>query len=468
VRKITLALLALVLVLVLGAFHADAGYSGSYGKMTIDGKTYYGVSRTINGKLMFFPDPNKNKGPCGADYCVYVFEDNNFANVTTTERDATITGQTTDETEVTTPDVLIEQARKGSPNVTFSFSDNPIDSQKNMGTRNVRTKITWTPPNSTSPTAAEFPASLNGNVQRQVLGEANSGVQGPITVTFNTDTRVESFKPSPSGRFQPFAVFDPGVRNLLGVGATKDASVKFDFFPPTLSLACGNYTIANDNEVPFSVEYMLEHQGQLNYTWYPRTAGIYSKTDFDKEVQNAIQGGSGVFKNSSINLDTRNGNGLSGLPSTNFILVLSGYLYVPQRTSYTFAIDSDDAADVLVDGQVVASFYGLHAAAGTPQAGSSVNLKSGYHTFQVRLHQASGAYVLKVYWKYGNMTNFDLIPSSYFFTGIGEKYFMTIDPQSTIQGQFTPSNGTHTIRAKFVNPYDPNDASLSSTARCTR
>jgi hypothetical protein len=64
-----------------------------------------------------------------------------------------------------------------------------------------------------------------------------------------------------------------------------------------------------------------------------------------------------------------------------------GAVYIPITADYYFALNSDDASELEIDGTVVTSYYGSHAFASQPQSACTVNLTVGFHTVTVR-HQA--------------------------------------------------------------------------------
>jgi alpha-N-arabinofuranosidase len=70
-----------------------------------------------------------------------------------------------------------------------------------------------------------------------------------------------------------------------------------------------------------------------------------------------------------------------------------GYISIPADGLYTFYVNSDDGAFILIDGELVADNDGRHAA---QEASGSKVLKAGYHEIKVPFFQASGGKVLIV------------------------------------------------------------------------
>lgn len=145
--------------------------------------------------------------------------------------------------------------------------------------------------------------------------------------------------------------------------------------------------------------------GQLEFAWYHPVSGMETnRAEMDRtfaEARDRIKG-KGVVKNRPINIAT----GavfpeLKDLPQTDFLLEFSGYLYIPETGTYVFGLDSDDAADVLIDDVLAVQSYGAHPMSGAPVPGPELELERGYHPFRVRLHQGPGVFGLQVYWKAG-------------------------------------------------------------------
>jgi len=108
------------------------------------------------------------------------------------------------------------------------------------------------------------------------------------------------------------------------------------------------------------------------------------------------------------------------LPSTSFAWKVEGYIYCPFPGYYQFCVDSNDAADVHVDGHEVASWYGSHATEVTQatlnsstHAGAPIYLEPGWHSFRARVEcrtPAGGA--LAVGWRTPIDGVFKIVPQS--------------------------------------------------------
>ncbi|HVN47509.1 MAG TPA: PA14 domain-containing protein, partial [Bacteroidota bacterium] len=77
----------------------------------------------------------------------------------------------------------------------------------------------------------------------------------------------------------------------------------------------------------------------------------------------------------------------------NFGVRYSGYIKIPADGSYTFYVNSDDGADLVIDEDVVVDNDGQHAP--TEVSGTTI-LKAGYHQIKVDFFQAGGGKTLEV------------------------------------------------------------------------
>jgi cell wall-associated NlpC family hydrolase len=79
------------------------------------------------------------------------------------------------------------------------------------------------------------------------------------------------------------------------------------------------------------------------------------------------------------------------LPANQFSWEVSGYVFADVEGTYGFAIDGSDACDLFIDGQLVTSFYGQHAAAGNFNSNQvEFSLTKGWHAIRARVECRSG------------------------------------------------------------------------------
>ncbi|CAG1020651.1 partial Type IV pilus biogenesis factor PilY1, partial [Methylococcales bacterium] len=139
------------------------------------------------------------------------------------------------------------------------------------------------------------------------------------------------------------------------------------------------------------------------YGTYPGNASDYDELVDDYAKTNK-KCGSGTVSN--IN---GSGNPFSGNPATcsneNYLTIFSGTLVIPtgEGGTYTFAVDGDDAVDVIIDGTVVAGWYGGHGSSNTDASLTShsgnITLSAGNHTIVFRHQELSGGDNYYLYWK---------------------------------------------------------------------
>jgi type IV pilus assembly protein PilY1 len=110
---------------------------------------------------------------------------------------------------------------------------------------------------------------------------------------------------------------------------------------------------------------------------------------------------------SASNIDCNSSNGNCNVNSTvsgaqdNYLALISGNLVIPAGMggSFTFAVDGDDAQEVIVDGTVVASYYGPHGFANNTSHSGTINLTAGIHTLLYRMQEAQGGDGYVLWWQ---------------------------------------------------------------------
>ncbi|MBW2343623.1 MAG: hypothetical protein JRF53_06355, partial [Deltaproteobacteria bacterium] len=121
-------------------------------------------------------------------------------------------------------------------------------------------------------------------------------------------------------------------------------------------------------------------------------------------------------------------------PDDNYLTIFTGNIDITTGGNYYFAVDGDDAVEVLINGNVVAGYYGGHGACNcTKYKSAKVPLAAGSHTVEFRHEEAGGGdnYYL---WMKGPDT--------------GGSYTKTISYSSLIQTTYellTPSTPTSVI-----------------------
>jgi len=92
------------------------------------------------------------------------------------------------------------------------------------------------------------------------------------------------------------------------------------------------------------------------------------------------------------------GNPCGGSSPNYYLTVFTGGITITKGGSYQFAVDGDDAVEVLVDGTVVAGWYGGHAKCNCRAHDGAVTLAAGSHSLEYRHQQATGDSSYHLYW----------------------------------------------------------------------
>jgi len=114
-------------------------------------------------------------------------------------------------------------------------------------------------------------------------------------------------------------------------------------------------------------------------------------------------------------VDEINGSGNPFGPDDYYLTVFKGYIYADEEGVYTFAVDGDDAVEVMIDNTVVASWYGGHGRCNCTTHSGTVNLTTGYHLIEYRQQERTGGDNYYLYWKKPTDTDFSIVPLSALF-----------------------------------------------------
>nr|WP_283102798.1 DUF6701 domain-containing protein [Shewanella abyssi] len=124
----------------------------------------------------------------------------------------------------------------------------------------------------------------------------------------------------------------------------------------------------------------------------------------------------------SIEVDfDQKGNGINP-HSTNsadqdlYLGIFEGFIDAPETGEYTFAIDGDDAIELLIDGEVITGFYDAHAICDCTSYQGKVSLEQGTHTIELRFHEAFGYESFQLYWQKPADSSLSIVPASSLLT----------------------------------------------------
>lgn len=88
-----------------------------------------------------------------------------------------------------------------------------------------------------------------------------------------------------------------------------------------------------------------------------------------------------------------------GSQQDNYLTVFRGTITIPTDGTYNFAVDGDDAVEVLIDGNVVAGYYGGHAPCNCQSRSGSVTLTAGDHYLEFHHQERGGGDSYYLYWQ---------------------------------------------------------------------
>lgn len=105
-------------------------------------------------------------------------------------------------------------------------------------------------------------------------------------------------------------------------------------------------------------------------------------------------------------------SGVAAGQADNYVSVLKGTLKIPTTGTYQFAVDGDDAVELLIDGQLVVGWYGGHGTGNFAEHAGSVHLTAGDHDIEFRHEEVGGGDSYRLAWHNG--TEFQVVPASWF------------------------------------------------------
>ena len=143
---------------------------------------------------------------------------------------------------------------------------------------------------------------------------------------------------------------------------------------------------------------------------YPYSHQQYDEME-QKFAKSEYRYGSGVVGN--IDRVGSNNNPFQADPDERYMSIFEGYIYIPKDGEYSFAVNGDDAVEVIIDNEYV-GWYGRHEADGTDHK-KVFRLVKGYHKFKFRHQEWSGADSYQLYWKKPGDSGYTIVPKSNLF-----------------------------------------------------
>ncbi|MCF6236724.1 MAG: hypothetical protein L3J70_10205 [Gammaproteobacteria bacterium] len=164
---------------------------------------------------------------------------------------------------------------------------------------------------------------------------------------------------------------------------------------PVAGSTCGDTNCAQTASswqiVPASSDPTVAGLENLTQTTYDtHHYGSYPSNTADYDALEASYATAGN-KFGSGNVSTINGSGNPYGSNDNYLTIFEGILVIPPGEAgiYSFAVDGDDAVDVIIDGFVVADWYGAHGKCNCQTHSGTRFLSVGNHTIKFR-HQETG------------------------------------------------------------------------------
>ncbi len=111
-----------------------------------------------------------------------------------------------------------------------------------------------------------------------------------------------------------------------------------------------------------------------------------------------------------------NGSGNPFGDDDYYLTVFDGSISISSGSegNYQFAVDGDDAVEVIVDGIDVAGFYGGHGACGCTSHNGTIYLGVGTHTVEFRHQEATGGDSYSLYWEGAATSGWEIVPAAAF------------------------------------------------------
>jgi Tfp pilus tip-associated adhesin PilY1 len=114
------------------------------------------------------------------------------------------------------------------------------------------------------------------------------------------------------------------------------------------------------------------------------------------------------------------GNPCSGFSEDNFLTVFTGDLYVDQAGWYRFAVDGNDAVEVLLDGNLLAGWYDGHVeCACQTHESAPIYLTKGVYDLEFRHEEGSGTETYHLWWNGPDSGDiWEIVPTAGFYGAV--------------------------------------------------
>ncbi len=141
-----------------------------------------------------------------------------------------------------------------------------------------------------------------------------------------------------------------------------------------------------------------------------------------------------THKQGSISVTKIDGSGNPFGSDDYYLTIFRGRLLISSAGTYSFSVNGDDAVEVIIDGTVVAGWYGGHSASSSepPSTAGSIYLSSGYHVVEFRHQETTGSDSYQLWWKGSDSgTAWKVVPESA-YSGLTQTVYGVQGSASTI------------------------------------
>ncbi len=240
---------------------------------------------------------------------------------------------------------------------------------------------------------------------------------------------------SPNG-----ASSNPVTLNIMATGlntsATFDATVfskQFDeqFANNQTSADLPIWQLVKDIDPACSIPKQGIYTGVYNTQGYGDNY-VDSEAEFDQwendlAIRSKLDG-----KTILTHINNSSGNPFNVRNNDYYLVLIEGYLYIPEDGFYNFAVDGNDAVELKLNDVVYSRWYGAHDAQNGPYDENRVGLAKGYHKLNYRMQEHLGGDSFYAYWRLPNDTVTRIIPATALYHCAGDddiRLTMSIDIQ---------------------------------------
>ncbi len=139
-----------------------------------------------------------------------------------------------------------------------------------------------------------------------------------------------------------------------------------------------------------------------------------------------------------------NGSGNPFGADDYYLTIFSGNLIVTNAGTYEFAVDGDDAVEVLIDGNLVAGWYGGHGSCNCTTHSGTITLTAGTHAIEFRHQEKTGSDNYYLHWKGADSLNVWQIVPAAAFSDLRQTVYDVNTAASTITN--------YVVQAEVCNP----------------